>query len=73
MDYPTYADVLAARDFTRPYLPQTPLIYSWKLSRLLGCEYYIKCENIFEEKVYNNLIVKFPSIDIMFKNFFYCL
>ena len=46
MDYPTYADVLAARDFTRRYLPQTPLIYSWKLSRLLGCEYYIKCENM---------------------------
>ena len=46
MEYPTYADVLAARDFTRPYLPETPLIYSWKLSQLLGCEYYIKCENM---------------------------
>ena len=46
MDYPTYADVLAARDFTRPYLPETPLVYSWQLSQLLGCEYYIKCENM---------------------------
>ena len=46
MDYPTYTDVLKARDFTRPYLPETPLIYSWKLSRLLGCEYYLKCENM---------------------------
>ena len=24
---------------------------------------YIKCENIFEEKIYNNLLVNFPSID----------
>ena len=46
MDYPTYTDVLKARDFTRPYLPETPLIYSWKLSRLLDCEYYLKCENM---------------------------
>jgi len=46
MDAPTYADVEEARDFIRPYLPPTPLVYSWPLSDLLGCDYYIKCENL---------------------------
>jgi threonine dehydratase len=45
-DLPTYEDVLSARDFTRNYLPETPLVYSWKLSEWLGCAYYIKCENL---------------------------
>lgn len=45
-DLPTYEDVLAARAFTQNYLPETPLVYSWKLSQWLGCEYYIKCENL---------------------------
>ncbi|MGY8823805.1 MAG: threonine ammonia-lyase [Candidatus Latescibacterota bacterium] len=46
MDFPTYADVEDARDFIRPYLQSTPLVYSWSLSELLGCDYYIKCENL---------------------------
>jgi threonine dehydratase len=46
MDFPTYAEVEDARAFIAPYLPPTPLIYSASLSALLGCDYYIKCENL---------------------------
>lgn len=42
---PTFKDVLAARDFIAPYLPKTPLMRIEKLSDLLGCDYYAKCEN----------------------------
>src|SRR5579871_2937958 len=42
---PSFNDIEAARDFIRPYLPKTPLFRSEKLSNLLGCDYYIKCEN----------------------------
>jgi threonine dehydratase len=43
---PTLDDVLAARDTIAPYLPPTPLVRSWKISERLGCDYYIKCENL---------------------------
>ena len=43
---PTLDDVLAAREFIAPYLPKTPLVRSEKLSALLGCDYYLKCENV---------------------------
>lgn len=43
---PTFADVQAAREFIAPYLPRTPLVRSEKLSALLGCDYYIKSENV---------------------------
>lgn len=46
MDFPSYADVEDARDFIAPHLPPTPLVYSAPLSALLGCDYYIKCENL---------------------------
>ena len=42
----TFDDVLAAREFIAPYLPKTPLVRSEKLSALLGCDYYLKCENM---------------------------
>jgi threonine dehydratase len=42
----TFDDVLAAREFIAPYLPRTPLVRSEKLSALLGCDYYLKCENV---------------------------
>jgi len=42
----TFNDVLAAREFIAPYLPKTPLVRSEKLSALLGCDYYLKCENV---------------------------
>ena len=46
MNQPTYADVVSARELIAPYLPPTPLVKSEALSHLLGCQYYIKCENL---------------------------
>lgn len=46
MQAPGYADVIAARDFISPYLPKTPLVRSHKLSPALGCDYYLKLENM---------------------------
>ena len=43
---PTFNDILAARKFIGQYLPKTPLIRVEKLSELLGCDYYAKCENL---------------------------
>jgi threonine dehydratase len=43
---PTFADILAARDFIAPYLPKTPLVRVEKLSELLECDYYAKLENL---------------------------
>ncbi len=46
MQVPTYADVVAAREFISPYLPKTPLVRINKLSEALGCDYYVKLENL---------------------------
>lgn len=43
---PTFKDILAAREFIGQYLPKTPLVRLDKLSDLLGCDYYAKCENL---------------------------
>src|SRR5712671_4644599 len=43
---PTFKDILAARDFIRPHLPKTPLVRVEKISELLDCDYYVKCENL---------------------------
>ncbi len=40
------ADVRAARETIARHLRPTPLVHSEKLSELLGCEYWIKCENL---------------------------
>src|SRR5882724_6708094 len=46
MKQPDYNDIVAARPLVNKHLPKTPLVYSWKLSNLLGCDYYMKCENL---------------------------
>ena len=46
MQAPIYADVVAAREFSSPYLPKTPLVRSHKISEALGCDYYLKLENL---------------------------
>ena len=46
MESPVYADIVAARAFISPYLPKTPLVRSDKLSAALGCDYYLKLENL---------------------------
>ena len=38
--------MVSARDFIAPHLPVTPLVRSESLSTLLGCDYFIKCENM---------------------------
>jgi threonine dehydratase len=42
---PTFADVLRARRIVGRYLPRTPLLPSLSLSKLLGCQLYLKYEN----------------------------
>lgn len=46
MQAPEYTDVVAAREFIAPYLSKTPLVRSHKLSEALGCDYYVKLENL---------------------------
>ena len=46
MEAPVFADVVAAREFISRYLPKTPLVRSHKLSEALGCDYYLKLENL---------------------------
>jgi threonine dehydratase len=46
MQAPGYADIVAARQFVSQYLPKTPLVRSHKLSEALGCDYYLKLENL---------------------------
>lgn len=43
---PTFEDILAAREFVSRHLPKTPLVRSEKLSEKLGCDYYLKLENL---------------------------
>lgn len=46
MHPPTFADIVAAREFIAPYLPKTPLIHLNSISQLLDCDYYAKLENV---------------------------
>jgi threonine dehydratase len=43
----TYDDVLAARDRIRDGTPVTPCLRSSPLSELLGCDLYVKMDNLF--------------------------
>jgi threonine dehydratase len=43
---PRLEDVYAARDIVNRYLKPTPLLYSRRLSKLLGCEVHLKLENL---------------------------
>ncbi|HEX2171002.1 MAG TPA: threonine/serine dehydratase [Dehalococcoidia bacterium] len=43
---PTFRDILRAQRLIAQYLRPTPLLFSRALSRGLGCEAYVKCENI---------------------------
>ena len=44
MEWPTFLDILEARRRIAPYLQRTPLRYYHGLSKLLGCEVYVKHE-----------------------------
>ena len=43
---PTFEDIVAAREFIKPYLPKTPLVRIANISEELGCDYYAKLENL---------------------------
>ncbi|UCD45265.1 MAG: threonine/serine dehydratase [Candidatus Bathyarchaeota archaeon] len=43
---PTFKDVLRAKNLIAPYLEKTPLLQYPSLSELLGCEVYVKHENM---------------------------
>lgn len=43
---PQLEDVYPARDIVNRYLKPTPLLYSRRLSKLLGCQIYLKLENL---------------------------
>jgi threonine dehydratase len=43
---PTFEDIVAAREFIKPYLSKTPLVRVPRLSELLDCDYYVKLENL---------------------------
>jgi threonine dehydratase len=43
---PHLEDVYAARDTVNRYLKPTPLLYSRRLSKLLGCQIHLKLENL---------------------------
>jgi threonine dehydratase len=43
---PQLKDVYAARDIVKLYLKPIPLLYSRRLSKLLGCQIYLKLENL---------------------------
>ncbi|HQY30196.1 MAG TPA: pyridoxal-phosphate dependent enzyme, partial [Thermomicrobiales bacterium] len=43
---PTVADVIRAKQVIDRYLPPTPLLKSLPLSEQLGCDLYLKCENL---------------------------
>lgn len=63
---PTLDDVRAARDTIAAHLRPTPLVYSWRLSQKLGCEYWIKCENLqpvgaFKVRGGVNLVANLPD------------
>src|SRR5438105_6548782 len=46
MNPPTFNDISTARHFVGQYLPRTPLERAEKLSETLGCDYYLKLENL---------------------------
>jgi len=43
---PDLLDVYKARKIVYKYLKRTPLLKSFRLSKTLGCEVYVKCENL---------------------------
>ena len=63
---PSFADVLAARDFLAAYLRPTPLIRRDALNRALGLDVWLKCENLLPTAAFKvrgglNLIGRDPT------------
>ena len=63
---PSFADVLAAREFLRPFLVPTPLIRREALDRALGLDVWLKCESLLPTGAFKvrgglNLIGRDPT------------
>jgi len=63
---PSFADVLAARDFLRAYLAPTPLIRRDAVSSALGLDVWLKCESVLPTAAFKvrgglNLIGRDPT------------
>ena len=63
---PSFADVLAARDFLRAYLAPTPLIRRDAVSSALGLDVWLKCESLLPTAAFKvrgglNLIGRDPT------------
>jgi threonine dehydratase len=66
---PTFNDILAARELVGRHLPPTPLVRLEKISEMLGCDYYAKCENLqpvgaFKVRGGVNLVGTAPAEDL---------
>lgn len=46
LEPPTFHDILRARAVVHRYLPPTPVVQPAALSERLGCDVYVKCENL---------------------------
>ncbi len=67
-EIPTLADVYRAKHAIEPYLKRTPLVHNPYLSRLLGCDAYLKLENlqpigVFKVRGGVNLAACLPEAD----------
>jgi len=63
---PSFADVLAARDFLGAYLSPTPLIRRDAVNSALGLDVWLKCENLLPTAAFKvrgglNLIGRDPT------------
>ena len=63
---PSFADVLAARDFLRPYLPPTPLVRRDAVNSALGLDVWLKCESLLPTAAFKvrgglNLVGRDPT------------
>ena len=67
-EIPTLADVYRAKHAIEPYLKRTPLVHNPYLSQLLGCDAYLKLENlqpigVFKVRGGVNLAACLPEAD----------
>src|ERR1044072_5061900 len=65
MQAPGFAGLVAGREFISTYLPKTPLVRSHKISEALGCDYYLKLDNLqpvgaFKVRGGVNLVARAP-------------
>ena len=68
LEPPTLADIFAARKIVYKHLKPSPLLQSAALSRLVGAEVYVKCENLLPTGAFKvrgglNLVSQLPEAE----------